>query len=210
EMLDALARRAGMDDGEREELAGLNRLDRAVVIEKRLGGAEALMAAVRDLFDRHRYGLTHALLASLPVGEAVTTNYDRLFELAWAARGRRFSVLPYALRPGADAWVLKLHGSVDHPEDIVLTRAHLFAAEERNEALAGAVQALLLTRHMLFVGFSLTDEDFHRIAAAVRRVLRGLETPGGAAEPFGTAVVLRRNRLVRELWGDDLRWAEMD
>src|SRR5581483_4589664 len=76
--------------------------------------------------------------------------------------------------------------------------------------LAGIVQTLLLTRHMLFVGFSLSDENFHRIADDVRRVLRSLQPPanGTAAvgKPFGTAVVLHRRRLIEELWGEDLRW----
>lgn len=30
-------------------------------------------------------------------------------------------------------------------------------------ALSGIVQSLLITRHMLFVGFSLKDDNFHRI-----------------------------------------------
>src|SRR5205814_4557631 len=120
------------------------------------------------IFTADRYGLTHALLASLPLREVVTTNYDELFEMAWAARGRRPSVLPYVLRPDADSWVLKRHGSVSHPDDIVLTREHQIVYEDRNAALAGVVQTLLLTRHMLFVGFSLSDDTFHRIADDVR------------------------------------------
>jgi SIR2-like domain len=210
EMLDRLARRAGMDDRDRTGLRKLPALDQAAVIERRLGGPDELRAAVRDLSSGDHYGLTHALLATLPVRETVTTNYDELFELAWEARGRKPSVLPYRLRPNADAWVLKMHGSVSHPEDIVLTREHQLAYEERHAALAGIVQTLLLTRHMLFVGFSLSDDNFHRIADDVRRVLRSLEADGKSespvGKPFGTAVVLRRRRLVEELWGDDLRW----
>jgi hypothetical protein len=54
---------------------------------------------------------------------------------------------------------------------------------------------------MLFVGFSLNDDNFHRIAGAVRRALR---TPGHAASPFGTALSLVHNPLVAELWHNDL------
>ena len=39
-------------------------------------------------------------------------------------------------------------------------------------ALSGIVQALLITKHMLFVGFSLTDDAFHQIAETVRRALQ--------------------------------------
>jgi hypothetical protein len=213
ELLDQLARRAGMADRDRSALRRLPLVDQAEVIEKRLGGPKQLRSAVRDLTARDHYGLTHALLASLPVREAVTTNYDELFERAWSARGRTASVLPYRLRPEADAWVLQMHGSVSHPEDIVLTRSHQIGYEERHAALAGIVQTLLLTRHMLFVGFSLSDDTFHRIADDVRRVLRSLEKPGQddspVGKPFGTAIVLHRKRLVEELWGNDLRWVGM-
>ena len=36
-------------------------------------------------------------------------------------------------------------------------------------ALAGIVQSMLITRHMLFVGFSLRDDNFHQIAYDVRK-----------------------------------------
>lgn len=32
----------------------------------------------------------------------------------------------------------------------------------RRSALRGIVQSLLITRHMLFAGFSLNDDNFHR------------------------------------------------
>lgn len=36
--------------------------------------------------------------------------------------------------------------------------------QTRRSALSGIVQGLLITRHMLFIGFSLRDDNFHRIA----------------------------------------------
>jgi hypothetical protein len=71
------------------------------------------------------------------------------------------------------------------------------------------VQALLMTRHMLFVGFSLSDDNFHRIAEAVRRVVSRAEEADRLARAFGTAVALERNPLIEELWGKDLRWVSM-
>ena len=207
-LLDKLAERAGIPDAEREALGRLNRLDQAAVIEKRFGGPRRMQEAVREMFTGDRYSLTHALLAALPVTEAVTTNYDRLFETARAALGCEPSVLPYDIRPGRGGWVLKLHGCVSHPEDVVLTRSDLLDAGEKRAALAGVVQALLITRHMLFVGFSLSDDDFHRIADEVRRVVRK-SAANGETKPFGTALVLERSPLLEELWGRDLEWAGM-
>ena len=35
----------------------------------------------------------------------------------------------------------------------------------QREALSGIVQTLLITKHMLFVGFSLTDDAFNQVSA---------------------------------------------
>lgn len=111
-----------------------------------------------------------ALLASLPATEVVTTNYDTLFERSTVATGRRFAVLPCDTPSREDdGWLLELHGSVDGGRhDIVLTWGDYFRYADRRAALAGIVQALLITRSMLFVGFSLRDETFLRIANSGR------------------------------------------
>ena len=74
--------------------------------------------------------------------------------------------------------------------------------EQRRLALAGIVQAMLMTRHMLFVGFSLKDDNFHKVADAVRRAL----DPGQHAAPrrFGTVLKLAAEPFVEELWGNEL------
>lgn len=69
----------------------------------------------------------HALLQALPGVEAVTTNYDTLYERAVIAAGKSISVLPYQDTKGTTAsrkskWLLKMHGCVSRPQDIVLTR----------------------------------------------------------------------------------------
>ena len=209
ELLDKLAERGGMAPDELSALRRLNPLDQAGVIERRLGGTEGLQRSIRELFAAGQYALGHSLLATLPVREVVTTNYDRLFETAWEALGRKPSVLPYRIKAGADRWVLKMHGCVSHPEDIVLTREDHLGYTQRNGALAGIVQTLLITRHMLFVGFSLNDDNFHRIADAVRRVVRAPDCDGEGALPFGTVLSLERSPLVEELWGGDLGWVSM-
>ena len=97
-----------------------------------------------------------------------------------------------------------MHGSVSDPSSIVLTRGDYLRFQENRSALSGIVQALMLTRHMLFVGFSFTDDNFHRIAHAVRSAVRGNSpTPRG---PFGTNLVVGGPRLVADLWRDDLDW----
>ena len=52
----------------------------------------------------------------------VTTNFNQMFEMASRSLGLDCAILPYAPTSNCDRWILKMHGSTDHPEDIVLTR----------------------------------------------------------------------------------------
>jgi hypothetical protein len=156
---------------------------------------------VADRLRTNHYSLAHAFLAALPVGEVVTTNYDRLFEMASEAVGRPVNVLPYQAAGEGRRWLLKLHGCVTRPDDIVLTREDYLRYEAGRAALAGIVQAMLITRHMLFVGFSLNDDNFHRIADTVRRAVQ--------REPFGTSLAVAANKLLPQLWAGDLDWVEL-
>ena len=103
------------------------------------------------------------------------------------------SVLPGAIRPDARRWLLKMHGCLSDPDRVVLTRASYTRYDERLPALGGMVQAFLVTRHVLFAGFSLTDDNFHRIVDAVRR-LRGDGRPAG---PVRDGPVARGRRAGR-------------
>jgi len=204
ELLKRLARDAGIAQTDVPALERLEERDRALVIEGRLRQRGTTLGGevARSFRAVPWRALTHTQLAALPIAEAATTNYDTLFEDARRDLGLVTTVLPYEA-VGADArWLLKLHGCITHPEDIVITRDDYLRYNERRAALAGIVQALLVTRHMLFVGFSLRDEHFNRIMHDVRKAVRATET--GRAEPFGTALVLAREPFLEELWKDDL------
>jgi hypothetical protein len=209
-LLDELALRAGMSGDERAALGELrNALDQATVVERRLKEhGTTLGRAVADVLGtRRHYALAHALLAALPVREAITTNYDQLFEDAWKLSDPDgLSVLPGAIKPDARRWLLKMHGCLSEPDKVVLTRASYTRYDERLPALSGMVQAFLVTRHVLFAGFSLTDDNFHRIVDAVRR-LRGESRPPGH---FGTALSLGAGGLAELLWEHDVQRVRMD
>ena len=172
ELLEALAAQASFDGAGPDELAKLHPVDQALILEKRLGGPAGLRQRIAELVSGDSYTLTYALLAGLPATEFVTTNYDELFELAAAGAGTPVVCLPYEpVTSTRQRWLLKLHGTVGRPSDIVLTREDYLRYPDRRGALAALVQALLITRHMLFVGFSLGDDNFHRIVDDVRKAL---------------------------------------
>jgi hypothetical protein len=203
ELIERLADEAGLPHDQRVAFRALDVLDQARIVQHRLAdrGTE-LGALVADLLDTDHTSLVHVLLANLPVTEIVTTNFDRLFELASEGAGTALTVLPYQRSAPSERWLLKLHGSIERPEEIVLTREDFLRFRERRAALAGIVQAMLLTKHLLFVGFSLNDDNFHRIVDEVRRARR----PDGAdlPEPFGTALLLGEEPILAELWAGEV------
>lgn len=187
---------------ELSEFNNLDVLDRGSILERRFRNeGKSLRLAIAEIFSRSwDHSLLHAFLACLPSSEAITQNYDRLFEVAALAAGRPAAVLPYTPGQAHDRWLLKMHGCVSVPADIVIQREDYLRYTERRAALTGIVQATLLTRSMLFVGFSLRDGNFHRAVDDVRRALLGQQRPYG----LGTALFLAPSPLTAELWHSEL------
>jgi SIR2-like domain len=183
QLLEKLAERAGVvlsRDSEKFE-------DAATPIVAALG--DDYHPAMTELLNSKRHAVGHALLANLRVKQMVTTNFDPCMELALepVLKGD-FRVLARQLADGAKPWLLKLNGDVRQPGSMALARTHFDERRERTAALGGVVESLLLTSHMLFVGFSLTDESFLEMAAAVT-LARALALDGEDT-PTGTAVAL--------------------
>jgi hypothetical protein len=208
-MLRQIALETGLPEADLDAFEKLDPLDRAAVLEGRLERqGEALGTRVAAIFGGRRPTLSHSLLASLPVNEIATTNYDRLFERASEGAQRPVAVLPYESARARPRWLLKMHGCISRPHDIVLTRKDYLRYGERRAALAGIVQALLVTRHILFVGYSLSDDNFHRLVHDVRNAL-GTRDAGAESGEFGTALLLARQAFLSELWEGDVRTLAM-
>jgi hypothetical protein len=206
QLLDELAGRSGLDGDLRAGLAQLPPQDSAALLARELG-REELEAYVKERFGPASYALAHALIADLPVQEFVTTNYDPLVELAAADIGRRVQVLPFEeATPGAP-WLLKLHGDAAHPESVVLTREEYLQFGDSRAALAGVLHSLLLTRHVLFVGTSMLDDDLIRIAHQVRSALRMQGSASGRRK--GTVLALREDPARARLWERDVETVAM-
>ena len=137
-----------------------------------------------------QYSLTHTLLAALPVREERDDELRRAVRARVPASGKTRRRAPVCAESADhNGWLLKLHGT-RAPEDIVLTRGDYIAVPERDGRRSPASSRVCsITKHMLFIGFSLGDDNFHRIATTCRRALRGTSETR-QHRPFGTAVVL--------------------
>jgi hypothetical protein len=196
-LLELLAGRAGIPADEAAELRQLPAQDAATLIVRALD--EPLEQALGAVLAAERYGLSHALLAVLPMWEAVTTNYDDLFERAWTAVGRTPAVLPFEPARADRPYLLKLHGDLARRRNVVLTREQYLGFEGVGGALAGVVQGLLMTRHVLFAGFSLADDNFLHLVGEVRRARQDDRI-------LGTALALLEEPARRRLWEGELHY----
>ena len=219
ELIGLLAEDIELSDADRSDLrnSGLDLLDQAAFLRSRYedesqsaGAAEvAARPTFNDLIaqrvDVTSYGLAPALLAGLGSEQAITMNYDRLFEIASEDAGDLRTVIPDNAVNG-EKWLLKLHGSVTDPETIVLTRDDYLGYHSSRTVLASMVKATLVTHHLLFVGFGLKDDHFHEIIHDVRRALP--QGPGDA-NGFATALTLSEDRVHESLWRNTLHIVPM-
>ena len=101
-----------------------------------------------------------------------TTNYDKLFEMAsrnaYATHRPGSRTLSANLRRG-DYVLVKLHGSTDSIQEIVLTRTDFARLMSTRDDVLEALRALSLTSTILFIGYSLDDPDIQFVFQAVGR-----------------------------------------
>ena len=197
----------------------LDYLSKAELIEKRMllkqqSGLsdETLGSWIAKRMDLPYYSLQHSLLSLLKPSGVVTTNYDRCFEMASidtlnvilsSSIKHHSKVVKTESAILSSKWLLKMHGCISEPNNIVLTRSHYLRYMEKNAALAGIVQANLLTSHMLFVGFSLDDDNFHKIMDSVRKAKRfnkNKQTVMDIHDYSATSIQLYENIYVKAIW----------
>jgi SIR2-like domain len=109
------------------------------------------------------------------VEEIVTTNWDDFLEDCCGATPFVTDAdLAFWSQPGRK--VLKLHGSIHSLGEMVVTKSDYDACYSRlSTGLLGShLKALLASRTVVFVGYSLADPDLQKIIGALTTEMRGL------------------------------------
>lgn len=198
----------------------LGPLDSAEFLSRQIKDHTTLGALVADVIGQpQRYALSHALLASLRCRESVTTNFDQLYEKAVAAVGDEppLILLPdtspadvthsTATRP-RDRWLLKLHGDVAAPDNIVLDRRRFVTFDAERRPLGSVLQTVLLTRHLLVVGASLADDNVVRLIHEVRALTeKGRDS--ATIPKLGTVLSLGDRTPRTDLWEPEFAHANL-
>ncbi|WCB37657.1 SIR2 family protein [Gordonia polyisoprenivorans] len=197
-LLKQLARRADIDEATLRSLAD-SPLDQAELIAQRLG--DRLGAGVTEIIGRvDRVSLAHGLVAGMDCQEVVTTNYDTLYEDAVESTGRfRPALLPWESVHGDRSWVLKMHGDIAREESIVLTRRSFVRYDSTFRPAGSLLQSLMMTRHLLVIGTSMTDDNVIRLAIEVDDFI-------SKDKQFGTFIDVSGAPVRAQLWEGRFRW----
>ena len=167
-------------------------------LEEYIKQGELLLVAeeIRDQFGKddfrrflfevfHQPGLvpteTHKLLMGIPFASVLTSNYDKLLESACTLvkDGESPHVmtqldvpeLSSALRAGF--YILKIHGTIDRVETIVLGKNDYREVMHANPAYRHHLYSVFSSKTVFFIGFSLTDPDFCLLLDELRSTYRG-------------------------------------
>jgi len=204
DLLVRLGRRCGVSPDELRSLE--SPLDQAELVRRRLSiQGTSLKAAVKEEFGgRDTPSLSHVQLAALGCREVVTTNFDSLYETAVNAcledSKDWIKVLPFEQQKPFHRWILKMHGDLEHDGELILSRSDFVGYSAAHGPVGSIVQSLMLTKHLLVVGTSLTDDNFLRLAYEVTNYLRPLGSGSTKMEPLGTVLALRAEQPKRWLW----------
>lgn len=141
------------------------------------GGRARLNQAIMDEFTKDAVPSdAHEIVARLPIKTIWTTNYDTLIEDAFRAAGKRLDVKDVArsiavTMPRRDGVLYKMHGDIRDPGKAVLTKEDYETYSLTRQPFATALEADLLTKTFLFLGFSFTDPNLDYVLARIRGLL---------------------------------------
>lgn len=155
----------------------------------------------------------HQAIVQMPFSAIVTTNYDKLLERSFAATGSLPKTPTHgdvdALGPllfDGSFFILKAHGDIDRPDGMVLTTRDYQEIIHANPAFNSIFSAILLTKAVLFVGYSLNDPDFRLLLDRQLTTFKG-NVPERFALMSGVGKVERdvlwRSAKIRVLSYDD-------
>ena len=111
-------------------------------------------------------------LLSLDLKTVVTTNYDEFLERNFdhfSGGVAAYNVCKYTSRDLLDQvrspqrTIVKIHGCVTEPNDIVLDRMSYFNARQENHGFFNVISSLFTTHTVFFIGYSLGDPDLQII-----------------------------------------------
>lgn len=110
----------------------------------------------------------HELIVQMPFSAIITTNYDKILERAYERFAKISPKTPTHMDTDSlgtllflnNFFILKAHGDIDRPDSLILTTRDYSRIIHSNPAFNALFSAILLTKAILFIGYSISDPDF--------------------------------------------------
>jgi hypothetical protein len=131
---------------------------------------------VRELDERK--APSHRLLVSLMQSLLYTTNQDNLFELVACKYGRKYrcvvTVEDLSESVPGEPLLIKFHGDTSVPDSLVFgTKSYQARMATQDHPLDIKLRSDLLGKRLMFLGYSLNDENVAKLFATVKRAFNG-------------------------------------
>lgn len=118
--------------------------------------------------------MTLNLLSELPISTYWTTNYDHLIENTLEKRNgkkvdcKRNQESLAINMDNRDVIVYKIHGDIDEPNKAVITKDDYELFEKNHKLFTTALQADLISKTFVFIGYSFNDPNLWQILSRIR------------------------------------------
>ena len=153
----------------------------AQLLEDRIG-KDSFAAEIRKHLQRSEFNdalaTIHLLVLSLDCGIVYTTNQDNLYELASARYKRPYRVVvtidDIANATQGERLYIKFHGDPRAPDSLVFTTSsYKRRIEGPEDFLDIRLRSDLLGKGLLFIGYSMQDENLRELMRQIRRAYHG-------------------------------------
>lgn len=213
-LLTDIATELGLDIETEHDLAAVAQY----ALNKATGKRHALTKLIVDHFPPNADPpAPFRILARLPLRHVWTTNYDKLAETAWEQEGKLLDAKSRnddlgIDKPWAHAVLYKMHGTVDHAAEVVIAKDDYELYRRERPGFLQVLTGQLVTKQVLFLGFSFTDPNIAHLFASIREAFRdnGPEDYAIVRRPKKGAGAGAKKRFETEkirhaLWVQDLR-----
>lgn len=199
---------SGLNDLDKSEIDQIL-LERDVLTAASLCGSLMRKGSFRDFIDEifiqsnPKPHNIHQIIVDLGPDSFITTNYDRLIDVAYQMVHDGLALSPInndqpveqatIVKHGASRFIFTPHGRAEKSDTIVLTREDYRALKYNSKATIQTLQHLLISRPVVYLGFGLQDPDFLMIKDEIATTYQG-----GEREHF--AIMPDVNNLEKNFW----------
>jgi hypothetical protein len=118
----------------------------------------------------------HEILSRVPLPVIWTTNFDSMLEIALSGAGKTVDVKRRdrdlaGTTPGRDVVLYKMHGDITNPDEVIICKDDYERYARKHELFQSALEADLVSRTFLFLGFSFADPNLDYMLGHLRALL---------------------------------------